>query len=344
MSDIEPPSFDLNIGPIGSVLLLGGGRLLREICLWARRVELPVSVITGPRHLAQLDESISLGDFLSHNQISYLCVERMTDPRVEDFVADLKSPFCLSLGAPWIFSTDLIRNLFGNMLFNLHGARLPQNRGGGGFSWQILTGNRFGYCVLHRVDGGIDTGEIICSEEFLYPASARLPIDYERIYFAKNLDFVLRFLSDIRQKAKKLNVMPQVEWFSTYWPRLNTDLNGWIDWSMKAGDLERFICAFDAPYSGARTYLKKRSVRVRKAMMSVQDGEFHPFQRGLVYRKGPNWICVAIRGGSLIVEEVVDDSGQDLLDRISLGDRFVTPVDKLESGLARPVYDAKGLV
>ena len=40
-----------------------------------------------------------------------------------------------------------------------------------------------------------------------------------------------------------------------YYPRLSTKINGWIDWSWKPENLERFINAFDEPYEGAKTYL-----------------------------------------------------------------------------------------
>lgn len=52
-------------------------------------------------------------------------------------------------------------------------------------------GNKFGHCVLHRVDDGIDSGEIVALEEFLYPANFRKPIDFERHYIEKTLILLL---------------------------------------------------------------------------------------------------------------------------------------------------------
>ena len=51
--------------------------------------------------------------------------------------------------------------------------------------------------------------------------------------------------------------------FSTYWPRLKTDINGWVDWSLKIDSIERFICAFDEPYSGAKTFLGNKTVSLK---------------------------------------------------------------------------------
>src|SRR5690606_35032437 len=150
---------------------------------------MPVKVLTSPRHAQEVQDDIKLSDFLVQQHIEHVVVEQISDPSVVSFLADTKNYFYLSLGAAWIVKSELIEKLFNNRLFNVHGTRLPQNRGGGGFSWQIMMGNRFGFCVLHQVDGGVDTGDIIATDEFIYPPAARTPSDYEKIYLSKNFSF-----------------------------------------------------------------------------------------------------------------------------------------------------------
>ena len=103
----------------------------------------------------------------------------------------------MSIGAAWIFKDYVIKDLFKKKLYNMHGTRLPQNRGGGGFSWQIMMGNRLGFCQLHLVDKGVDTGDIIKTEEFLYPPSCRIPKDYINLYREKNMHFITSFIKEI---------------------------------------------------------------------------------------------------------------------------------------------------
>jgi methionyl-tRNA formyltransferase len=86
----------------------------------------------------------------------------------------------LSFGAPWLFRQDVITR-FGGRLLNLHGARLPHYRGGGGFSWQILCDNRQGYALIHQITAGIDDGPIVAVREFRYPSSCRVPQDYQQV-------------------------------------------------------------------------------------------------------------------------------------------------------------------
>jgi methionyl-tRNA formyltransferase len=330
-------------GPVRGLVLLGGGRLLRKLSLWALSAGLPIRVITSPRHAEEIIDGSNLILFCEKNKIEHLTVEQISDESVLSFLSGTTEFFYLSLGAAWIFNKKLISSVFNDRLYNLHGTRLPQNRGGGGFSWQIMMGNRFGFCVLHRVDGGVDTGDIVATEEFLYPPTARVPSDYEKIYLLKNFQFIVNFIDSHRASAHPLASTKQSEWFSTYWPRLNTELNGYIDWGLDASDLERFICAFDDPYKGASTFLNNKRVFVKSVSVSAQDGCFHPFQRGLIFRKTKNWLCVAIKNASLIVEQIRDEADRDVLGEIKVGDRFSTPHQLLESALQRPFYTATGL-
>ena len=258
-------------------------------------------------------------------------------------MSDTQQYFYLSLGAAWIFKSEVIESIFNNRLFNLHGTRLPQNRGGGGFSWQIMMGNRFGFCVLHQVDGGVDTGDIIAADEFIYPPFARIPEDYEKIYLNRNLDFIINFIETHRNRAEQVKPIRQSEWFSTYWPRLNTELNGYVDWSLRANEVERFICAFDAPYKGASTFLNGNKVFLRKVSVSAQDGDFHSFQSGLIYRKSKEWVCVAIKGATLIIEDMRNEDNANILNNVKVGDRLHTPHSFLENAMGRVIYTPVGL-
>lgn len=330
-------------GPIEGIVLLGGGKLLRKISLWAVSEGAPLKVITSPRHAEEVEDGETLLDFCSRHKIDHLVAEQITEQSVVRFLADTKQYFYLSLGAAWIFKSEVIERLFNNQLFNLHGTRLPQNRGGGGFSWQIMMGNRFGFCVLHQVDGGVDTGDIIATEEFIYPSTARIPQDYETIYVDKNVDFVIDFIEAHRNGMEAVRPIRQSEWFSSYWPRLNTDLNGFIDWSLNADEVERFICAFDSPYKGASTFLNGKRVFLKRVSTSAQDGRFHPFQNGLIYRKSKDWVCIALKGATLIVEEMRSEDGKNILKDLKVGDRLYTPQSFLENAIDRVIYTPTGL-
>ncbi len=327
------------VGPLKTVYLLGGGALLLRLARWLADKGLDVGIITSPRHAAE--PAPEGRDFLAAAKAitpKVLSTEDVASPQSAAFLDFSREAFALSLGAAWIFRKDQLEGIFHGRLFNLHGTRLPQDRGGGGFSWQVLMNNRLGFCVLHRVDGGVDSGEIVSFREYLYPASCRVPADFMAVYEERNLGFLQEFFTAASGKALELASLPQQEYFSTYWPRLNTPLHGWIDWDWPADALDRFVCAFDDPYPGAQTLLEGKPVRLKKSVLSLADGVFHPFQHGLVYRSNGRWLSVAVQGGSLLLQEVKDEAGNDLLAKVKPGDRFHTPAEKLASARRRVTY------
>lgn len=333
----------ITLGPYKNILLLGGGSLLWELCKWAKQNNFSVRIITSPRHASEMIDGIEFNKLLKDESIPHFISENIKSDEISTFIGDTNKTFCLSIGAAWIFKPQTIENLFKNKLFNLHGTRLPQNRGGGGFSWQILTSNRFGFCVLHLIDGGVDTGEIILFEEFLYPAACRIPKHYFDFYFKQNFSFITKLLEETKDGSKLIKPIAQAEYFSTYWPRLNTAINSWIDWSWDIYELERFICAFDKPYAGAQTLWNEKKIHIKNVSLNFQDGAFHSYQTGLVYRKSKHWLCVCIKEAGLIIENITDENGFDIFDAIKVGDRLFTPQEKLENIRHRVIYNAAGL-
>ncbi len=331
------------IGPFNNLVLLGGGLLLMKICRWAIENKYGVTVITSPRHAEDVIEGSSLESALKKLKVPFYVFEKLDGSELQRIIPKPEETFSLSLGAAWIFNEPLISSVFKNNLFNLHGTRLPQNRGSGGFSWQILTGNRFGFVNIHKMEEGIDEGEILFSKEFLYPPSCRTPKDYLEIYRSKCYNFIAELLELLKNEAMSVRAISQPEYLSSYWPRLNTEIHGWIDWRWEAAYLERFICAFDDPYSGAHTMWNDKRVFLKKVSLNLEDGHFHPFQSGIVYRKSADWICMAVKGAALIIEEIFNESNINIIEQIKVGDRFFTPLDFLEATSQRVVYLPAGL-
>ncbi len=334
----------MEIGPIKGIVLIGGGEVLLELACWAKKNSINVLVIISPRHaneqLPSGGGTLRLG--LQSNHLNFIEVVSIDSDAVATFLADTQDWLFLSLSAAWIFKKKTIEELFGDKLLNAHGTRLPTNRGGGGFSWQIMMGNRFGFSLIHKVDSGVDTGPIVDFEEYLFPNSCRIPRDFEQIHRSKTISFLEQFISKVIKGKVIFDEIKQIEYLSTYWPRLNTDINGWINWDWPAIEIEKFICAFDEPYSGAQTLLNGKRVSLKGVVLSPQDALFHPYQTGIVYRVTKNWICIALSGNTLVVEGVMDQNGNSVLGKIRNGDRFITPSKYLEDSLSRGIYTPQG--
>ena len=155
---------------------------------------------------------------------------------------------------------------------------MPENRGGGGFSWQVMSGNKQGYCQLHLVDEGIDTGNIIFMEEFLFPNHCRLPRDFDEFYQNKLFEIFINLMNRLVNERVTFQLNTQLEYLSTYWPRLNTNIHGWIDWSWSLEEIERFIFAFDHPYTGAKTFLEDIRLYLEIVVPNIVKAGFIPFK------------------------------------------------------------------
>jgi methionyl-tRNA formyltransferase len=224
----------------------------------------------------------------------------------------------------------------------LHGSRLPQDRGGGGFSWRILRGDKVGVSLIHQIGQGIDTGGIIDYRSYVFPENCKIPIDYYRASIQDYLEFVKKVFSKIINE-EDFTCTRQPEYLSTYWPRLATDIHGYIDWSYTCSDIEKFIHAFDEPYKGALTCYNDEEVRLKGVSLTKSDGSFHPFQSGIIYRNIEGKLFVACNDGSLIITRVVNDKGVNIAFKLRVGDRFYTKQSKLEEALQyRATYTPSG--
>lgn len=325
------------------VVFFGADDLVYQAGKWCMGNGVACTVITNA---AQSTRSLSDGRPFSVAAeaagMRTMVADSLSQIEAKKMVSTPASSFCISIGAPWIFSKAFLQSL-GNTIYNLHGTRLPKERGGNLFSWQILMGVRVGTCLLHEITENIDDGPIIRYEEFIYPAHCRKPVDYVQHYQQKNTEFLVRLLSDLKSGSIQFLQTGQPEYLSSYWPRLSADLNGWIDWSWCVREIKRFICAFDDPYPGARTKHRGRIVVLKDVYAQSADGVTHPFQAGLVYRNNGKWLNVSVPGGELLICSVTDLAGRSVLQEMKPGDRFYSTPDDLNSGKTRIVKTASGL-
>ena len=115
---------------------------------------------------------------------------------------------------------------------------------------------------------------------------------------------------------------------------------------MNALNLKRFVAAFDDPYNGASTYFGEKKVRIKK--LRIHSGEIpsHPFMSGIVMRNDKNWIVVSTKEEQhkVIIEEVLNEKGKNIVGEIKVGERLNTPITHLEKAKSiRAKFNSKGL-
>jgi methionyl-tRNA formyltransferase len=307
------------------------------LCRFAQGMGVDVVVITGSRQLEHtLADGQSAAKALNGSNIELLARDALAadDP----VLAGNDNTLVFSLSSPFIIHSWLIDRFKGRVV-NSHGTRLPEWRGGGGYSWQIMAGDRRGNSLVHLVTPRIDDGDIINERTYIFPDELRRPIEYMNHAEKMDREFLGTFLAKVLE-GFSFPLRVQDENASTYLPRLNSERQGYIDWTWHGDTIERFILAFSTPYPGAKTLLRGQEVHVFDGHFLENARPQHPFFGGLVVRSHNDRLHVIVNGGQLEIK-LADTRG---MQGVAVGDRLHTPRTLLDDALAlRPVYTAAGL-
>jgi len=308
--------------------LFGAGELLCEAAKVGIKLRFKVVVRTSNR----LYDKKSLWV----KKIRHLKVPLFVDNKLQEVMRKgdkiKKGDVGISFGAPWIFTAWWIAK-WNKKLYNFHNRPLPKHRGAGGSTWMILMHERIGSSTVHEIQAGLDDGPIIKARTYRYPRTLTTPRDYDEYDKARCIFFIRRNLPAILKKGgtrKKQNSD-----LVTYWPRLNTEIHGWIDWRWNLLDIVTFCRAFGDPYDGAKTYIRNGIISLKKVRLVKSSQKHHPFQSGLIFRKAKNGaLHVAHPEGELIIYEYKPYS-KNVIPRT--GDRLFTPIRILENAFASRV-------
>tara|TARA_B100001121_G_scaffold301119_1_gene311825 strand:- start:73 stop:1083 length:1011 start_codon:yes stop_codon:yes gene_type:complete len=268
-------------------------------------------------------------------------VFKKLDKSFKDFIKknfDPKETLFVSFGPRWIFKKDVITKVFKQNIVNFHSTRLPLDAGGGGFSWRVMRNDRLGNCLAHLVDDGVDTGPILKDFEFVFSKDCKTPLDFEKENNENFLNFYKSFIEEIKLK-KKFTIKHQTQSLRRYNPRLDTKVNGWVDWFNSSQEIYNFINAFDEPYAGASTFIGKSKVRLKDVHLHGGEINGHPFSSGIVIRKGRGWLVVATSDSNyLIIKKILNSNNKNILDNVKEGDRFYTPFKNLILSRSKRIF------
>lgn len=265
-----------------------------------------------------------LKKFLKLKNIKYLTTKNLTIKSLKKI--DVKNSVVFSAGSPWVFSKKLIKK-FGKNFYNVHQSPLPSMKGSVA-PYIIMYDIRSFQVCLHKVTTGIDSGRVIYRKNIFIPSSLKTPLTINNFLQSKNREMLKEFLIKF-EKNIQLNEETQNKYFSSYNIRLLSDINGWIDWSYKVDDLDRFIRSFGDPYKGAKTFINDKQVNIKYLEKSKQNSARHPDEIGRVIRKFEDYIIVSVNEGSIYIREIFWKN-KNIIDKIRSGDKFYTKIKYLD--------------
>lgn len=302
------------------IILFGGNRLLEngpigDLIEYFKKKKINFLLITNPDHLKKktsnnksFEETIKGAKYLSFKKFNDKKVLKLID----------KNSYGLSINARWKFSRLIIKK-FNGRFFNYHAANLPGERGSGCLTWKMLQKNfKRNFINIHKIAEEFDTGDIVSSKKIIFKNKNFLPRDYLKLTRSKEQSFLINFVNKIMGNQKIVAKKQKGEEF--YWPSLNADIDGKIDWSWNVEDIVLFIKSFSHPYNGAYSFINSNKIRVFDARF-LKKRKFHPFQNGLIFRESDKEICIANKTGHIIVKK--NNLSCQKIQKTYLGKRFL---------------------
>lgn len=331
-----------SFGSVEELVFIGGGETMVAAIRRARALGIATRVVLAPRHAGEAISSAETLEQACRRAVATVEVVEDINTGWADRQDKTVRRLAVCFGPAWIFSKS-VRECFGAGMVNYNPIPVPRYLGGAHYTWQILNGDREGGCVLQLITDRLDRGPILDRCSFEIDAGARCPADYALVYHEQGAVLLERFLDGVKTgRAFAARPFDSLQDRRLYLPRLHTASHGYIDWRWGGEEIERFCCAFDAPYMGAGTFLQGEEVRLKQ--VCLEPGErFHPFLSGLVVARSGAIVWVAVSGGRLRIDSLHGGAGQPAKVPRE-GDRFLTPDAVLERAKGfRASYTGRGL-
>jgi methionyl-tRNA formyltransferase len=307
------------------VILFGGDRLsengpLSTLSFYLKKNKIKFLIVTDLEHLKKkVDNFTFFVQILRKNNYEYISVKKLDSTYLKKYIN--KDTLGISINSIWKFDKSTI-NLFQGKLYNYHAADLPTERGAGVITWRILMKKKkYASINIHEVSEEFDTGKIVKSKKFILPNDKKMPYEQLSLIQKNEKLFLEKFLKDFLNK-KKFYKIKQSNKNSYYWPRLNSDVDGLINWSWTAVEIIDFIIGFSKPFNGAFSFLSGTKVRIFNAKKIKLKEKFHPFQNGIIFRLHKNFFYVAVGKYALKIS-VSDMIGLNKKTTYYLGKRFL---------------------
>jgi methionyl-tRNA formyltransferase len=253
-------------------------------------------------------------DYCEEENIDCLRSTSVGDAEVIEWFVEKKPDLiiCYSL---WEVVKEPFLSNFSN-IFNIHGSNIPNLMGRAPQSWAILNGFKEIGWSIHKMTKIVDQGDIA--------KGVSIPItesDIPLTILMKQLEILpglfIDFIDDFSKDAIKYK-KPNFE-KGNYWPRLNTEIDGQINWEMPSIKLRRTIRAFSRPFKGAWCFFGKNRVRVLESLKCKTD--FLPTKPGIVYKIDNSGCYITTGDGSIIISKIeIDNKEMRASNLLKLGD------------------------
>ncbi|MEV6427919.1 methionyl-tRNA formyltransferase [Nocardia sp. NPDC051463] len=179
---------------------------------------------------------------------------------------------------------------------NLHDSLLPEFTGFSPVLWALISGASETGLTVHRMDEGLDTGDIIVQRAL--PIG---PTDTGTELVLRGMELIPEAINEALAALDSGTAVwrPQRKAERTYFHK-RSDRDSRIDWTWSAVDLERFVRALSEPYPRAFTHYRGERIEVVAARLS--EARYGGTPGRVIVQEGGGAVVTGVdahRGGNL---------------------------------------------
>ncbi|MCR5834249.1 MAG: methionyl-tRNA formyltransferase [Selenomonadaceae bacterium] len=208
--------------------------------------------------------------FAEENDIPVIQPIKVKAPEVVEQLAAMKPDLIVVVAFGQILSQEIL-DIPRLGCINVHASLLPKYRGAAPVEWSMINGEKVTGITTMQMNAGLDTGDILLSEEVKIGDEMILPELRERL-MTVGADLLMQTIYKLN--IGELHPIKQDDALMTYAPMLKKD-TGLIDWQKSAQEINNLIRGL---YGGAYTFEQENKFKIFRARIaeekiSLKSGE-----------------------------------------------------------------------
>lgn len=196
-------------------------------------------------------------------------------------------------------------------IFNLHCGKLPNYRGRAPISRTIMDGNESLTMTLHKMDEGVDSGDILMEEQIKIDENDDVNTLYKKCC-EKSPDVIINGIEKIISEGNKVTLQKQDLSLKPKANKKISDEERVINWNDEITKIHNLIRALTLPYPCAfSTYEGRKFNFVKSEIFSIEKCKAR--NTGEIYFVDEDYFLINCSNGLLRVMEIRDEENNKII-------------------------------
>lgn len=212
----------------------------------------PSLIVTGPAENNYSKKEADFEKLAGELGVPFFCTNKISD--LKHTLQSISPDIAVSINWMRIIPPEIL-NIFEHGIVNFHIGDLPKYRGNATPNWAIINNEPYVVLTIHKMDAGLDTGDILLQERYEIKKNTTIGEVYDFALKEAPKMFVNLFNDFSKIVPKKQMGIPL-----RCYPRRPEDSK--INWRETSKDIHNLIRASSEPLGGAYTFFKDKKMIV----------------------------------------------------------------------------------